>query len=132
MKLNTKVKPSKASSLMGAIAGLCFTIFGIVFFVTVSQESGFDDGGPVITLFFIIFILFALGITTFSLVNFFSNKGLSVMDVDINNEDMADKTTTQQNGDIESRLAQLEDLKNKKLITDIEYQSKRAEILNEL
>lgn len=117
---------------MGAIAGLCFTIFGIVFFVTVSQESGFDDGGPVITLFFIIFILFALGITTFSLVNFFSNKGLSVMDVDINNEDMADKTTTQQNGDIESRLAQLEDLKNKKLITDIEYQSKRAEILNEL
>lgn len=132
MKLNTKVKPSKASSLMGAVAGLCFTIFGIVFFITVSQESGFDDGGPLITLFFIIFILFALGITAFSLVNFFSNKGLSVMDVDINHEETTDKTTTRQNSDIESRLAQLEDLKNKKLITDIEYQGKRADILNEL
>ncbi len=117
---------------MGAIAGLCFAIFGIVFFITVSQESGFDDGGPLITLFFIIFVLFALGITAFSAVNFFTNKGLSVMDVDISHEDIDDKPTMQQNNNFESRLAQLEDLKNKKLITDIEYQSKRAEILNEL
>ena len=133
MKLNSKVKPSKSVSVIGAIVGFFFVIFGIVFYSTVSQDPGFsEDGGPVITMFFILFILVALAITIFYGVNFFSRKGISVMDVDIENQDDDPVIHKKEDNRIEFRLFQLEALKTKGLITSEEYQQKKAEILKEL
>lgn len=131
MKLNSRVKPSKPASLIGAITGFLFAIFGIVFLSVVSQEQGFmDDGGSVILVFFILFIMICLAITIFYLANFFSKKGISMLDVDIE-KDMNDIGGQDENK-IESRLIKLESLKDKGLITVEEYQQKKTEILKEV
>jgi len=129
MKLNSQVKPSKSTSLMGAIVGFFMMIFGIVFFATVSQESTFDDGGQIISAFFILFILTALCITVFYAWNFFSDKGVSVFDVNIE----SDSTTAPPPADdAATRLRQLDKLKSEGLINDEEYTRKREDILKGL
>ena len=114
---------------MGAIVGFFMMIFGIVFFATVSQKSTFDDGGQIISAFFILFILTALCITVFYAWNFFSDKGVSVFDVNIE----SDSTTAPPPADdAATRLRQLDKLKSEGLINDEEYTRKREDILKGL
>ena len=129
MKLNNQVKPSKPTSLMGAIVSFFMMIFGIVFFVVLSKEEDFSDSeGILIPVFFILFILVTLFITVFNAWNFFSKKGVSVYEV--NSE--GDFNGLQVGNDIETRLKQLEKLKVDGLISNEEYTQKREEILKKL
>jgi|GEM_PF-1056739 amino acid permease len=132
MKLNSQIKPSKPVSLIGAILGFFFVIFGIVFLITISQEPSFDDGGPIISLFFVMFIVAALAITIFYAKNFFSKKGVSVLDVDFNVNPEIEKDQPKETSDVESRLRQLDKLKSEGLLHDDEYEQKREAILKEL
>jgi amino acid permease len=132
MKLNSQIKPSKPVSLIGAILGFFFVIFGIVFLITISQEPSFDDGGQIISLFFVLFIVAALTITIFYAKNFFSKKGVSVLDVDFNVDSEMEKDQPKETSDVESRLRQLDKLKSEGLLHDDEYEQKRKAILKEL
>jgi hypothetical protein len=128
MKINSQVKPSKPASLIGAIIGFFFAIFGVAFFISISKETNFDDtGGPLIPMFFGLFVLVCLSIMVMNLWNFFSKKGVASFDV--NTE--SDTTLAKPTDDVVTRLRQLEQLKNEQLITDKEYAQKREEIMQQ-
>jgi hypothetical protein len=74
----------------------------------------------------------ALAITIFYAKNFFSKKGVSVLDVDFNVNPEIEKDQPKETSDVESRLRQLDKLKSEGLLHDDEYEQKREAILKEL
>ena len=115
----------------GSIVGLIFLLlFGIVFAILVGTVLSENDAPPMFSLLFFIIIVAWIGTVVFMIVyhvkNINSAKGLSLIDIntepDINNDV---KRTPMQS------LRELELLKKDSLITEIEYQQKRAQILDE-
>lgn len=130
MDYKTKVKPSKASSITLIIFGVLFLIFGVVFLISVSSELSSDDGGPLIITFFAIWMIMCLGFVVFGIMNLVKKDGISTYEFDINKVDSA---ANQDVSNVEQRLRNLDALKQKRLITDEEYQNKRKQIIdNEL
>lgn len=130
MEYKTKVKPSKASSITLIISGVFFLIFGIVFFTSISSELSSDDGGPVIIAFFAIWMLMCIGFVVFGIANLVKKDGISTYELDINS---VDGNMNENISNVEQRLKNLENLKQKRLITEEEYHNKRKDIIdNEL
>ncbi len=121
-----RVKPGKASSLMGMVVGLGFIVFGLVIL-----GSGF--GGPLpgpASAFMVVWILAAVSITGFHAYNLFTQQGASIIDVDFQAGGGADPSEPVESGDFDSKLRKLAALKADGLITEEEHQKKRAEILD--
>ncbi|MEG0366805.1 MAG: SHOCT domain-containing protein [Coprobacillus sp.] len=111
MARNIKVKPGKTQSLIGFISGLVF--IGIGLFVAI----------PNFGLFGIFWTLIACVITGTNAMNAFGKKGVSMYEVNIENDSSSD---------IEERLIQLDSLYNQRLITKEEYDQKRKDILEDI
>ncbi|MBF0707856.1 SHOCT domain-containing protein [Alkalihalobacillus hwajinpoensis] len=114
MSSHFRVKPSKVSSMIGMIAGFLFVIIGIAF---VSQIGAFG----------IVWTVFAIFITGYHALNVFSKNGVSTYQADVDRDDDKGASSDQ---DYESKIRQLHRLKEDHIITDEEYQKKKAELLN--
>ncbi|MGG1684344.1 SHOCT domain-containing protein [Pseudalkalibacillus sp. NRS-1564] len=114
MSSHFRVKPSKVSSMIGMIAGFIFVIIGIAF---VSQIGAFG----------IVWTVFAILITGYHALNVFSKNGVSTYQADVDRDDDKGAASDQ---DYESKIRQLHRLKEDHIITDEEYQKKKAELLN--
>ena len=115
----------------GSIVGLVFLLlFGIGFAVVVGNVLAENDASPMFSFLFFIIIVAWIGTVLFMLVYHVKNlnrtKGLSLIDINTEPDDTSDvKRTPLQS------LRELELLKKESLITEIEYQQKRAQILDE-
>ncbi|MNH92190.1 hypothetical protein D3C73_447650 [compost metagenome] len=112
-----RARPSKAASFMGMIVGGIFIFIGL----TVFSNIGW---------FGIVWSLLALGITIGHAFNFFSKRGVSSWEIEVDDKNLSIPRNSLAD-DIETRLRLIERLRDEALITDEEYQQKRREILNE-
>ena len=115
----------------GSIVGLVFLLlFGIGFAVVVGNVLVENDASPMFSFLFFIIIVAWIGTVLFMLVYHVKNlnrtKGLSLIDINTEPDDTNDvKRNPSQS------LRELELLKKESLITEIEYQQKRTQILDD-
>ena len=114
MKRRVRVKPSKASSLMGMIVGSIFVLIGLTVVI------------PNVGMFGVFWTLIAVTIAGTNAYNFFSAEGAASMEVDIDGSEAGLPSD-----DFAARLRKLTQLRDDGLITEDEFQQKRCEILEE-
>ncbi len=144
-----RIRPGKASSLMGFVVGIGFVLLGLLMLGSLTGPLG--GLGPVSGLgsaFMIVWLLAAAGVTIYHGYNLFGRKPVSMIDVDIEPADGAalesDAIAGSDGTDgaarsggpgselsFDVRLRKLEDLRREGLISEEEYRAKRAEILSE-
>ena len=105
------VKPGKAASALGMAVGIIFIILGVTLVI------------PTFGVFGFFWTAVAGAIALFSAFNFFSRRGLSTYDIDVDSSGNVE--------DIEAGLRKLARLKEDGLISDAEYAQKRAEIMKQ-
>jgi hypothetical protein len=108
MSSQIRVKPGKSVSAVGLVAGLLFVVLGLVFVI------------PLFGTFGVVWTCMAGLIAIYYAVNLFSGRGLSVYNVDIESK-----------GDFGGKLRELDRLRADGLLSEDEYQGKRAEILRQ-
>ncbi len=111
-----RVKQSKPSALAGMLMGIIFIVVG---FTTVLPTFG---------MFGVLWVLICLVITATQAYNFFSNKGVSSWEVDVDAPDYAGPAN---NPDFETRLRKLGKLRDDGLISEEEFNRKREEIMRQ-
>lgn len=109
-----RVKPGRAQSLAGLSAGLVFVVIGV--FVVI----------PTFGWFGILWTIFAGVIAAVNGVNAFSDKGVATHEILIEDE------PSDESRDPAERLETLRDLYDRRLITQEEYEKRRAEIIEKL
>lgn len=114
MKKKYTVRPTKMQSLPGFIVGIVFVLLGI--FAVIPSSGAFG----------IIWTLVAGLITVVNGINVFSEDGIPMGTV------ITEETEQKPRDNTRERLEKLEALYRDGLITKIEYEQKRREILNEL
>ena len=132
------MRPSRTSALMGAVVGVIFCLIG---FVVVIPNAG---------AFGILWTAIAVFITGSNLYNALSDKGipshtieveeeedgdgvrLAEVDGALNDDDAGRGSTVDRGSAVERRLERLNDLYDKRLVTQREYEEKRKEILKDL
>ena len=121
MRRNIHYKPSKGASILGGIIGCAMGIFGL--FAIPDMDMGALIG------FKAIWCLMAFGM---GIYNFLMAAGVVKY---YGGYEITDDTEDGAKGgksDAESRLAELQTLYDRRLITEEEYQEKRKEILDRL
>jgi hypothetical protein len=114
VKKKYTVRPTKMQSLPGFIVGIIFVLLGI--FAVIPRLGAFG----------IIWTLVAGLITVVNGINVFSEDGIPMGTV------ITEETEQKPRDNTRERLEKLEGLYRDGLITKIEYEQKRREILNEL
>ncbi len=125
------VSPGKQVSA-GAIIGLIFLlIFGIAFTVLVGEVLAENDASVLMSIVFYIFMVGWIGTALFMIIyhakNLQSTKGLSVIDINTDNDP---NTENLPDAPIQ-RLRDLESMKKEGLISEEEYEQKRNQIMEE-
>ena len=114
----------------GSIVGLIsLLLFGIGFAIVVGNVLAENEASPMFSYLFFVIIIAWIGTVLFMLVyhikNLNSTKGLSLVDINTEPDNNESKRNPMQS------LRELELLKKDGLITEIEYQKKRAQLLDE-
>lgn len=145
MRRKVTVRPSRASALMGSVVGVIFCLIG---FVVVIPNAG---------AFGILWTAIAVFITGSNLYNALSDKGISSHTIEVeeeeggdgvrideaggtaddgrcavNDDDAGRGSSVDRGSTVERRLERLNDLYDKRLVTQREYEEKRKEILKDL
>lgn len=125
MRRNIKVKPSKQSSTVGFIGGLIFVLIGI--FIAI----------PNFGLFGLFWTGVAVLITITHGVNAFGEKGIPTEEIYIeddydHNIQVSREKSEEKEMDFEEKLRKLKALKDDGIISDVEYEMKRVDILNSI
>lgn len=111
-------RPSKAGSALGGVMGLIFVLIGL--FVVI----------PTFGPFGIVWTLFACVISG---VNFYQAFGKGYMGPEIHiEEEDGEKDMPSESLSVKDRLEELETLRASGLITELEYEQKRQDILRDL
>lgn len=116
MSKRMRVKQSKSASLVGMIGGIIFIIIGLT---TVMPNTG---------LFGVFWVLICFVIAGSHAYNFFSDRGISSWEVDI---DSNERSFADNDIDFESKLRKLNKLREDGLITEEEFARKREEIMKD-
>jgi hypothetical protein len=130
------VTPGGLASLqakVGIVVVVLFLFFGLVFGYVVLRETPDSESGLklLISGFFLIWVVVCIIIIVIFLRVLSKKKHLREKSlVNLSIEETAEQEATK-NGDFESRLRMLEQLKRDGLITEEEYQMKRAQILGD-
>lgn len=116
-----RVKPGKGQSMAGFIGGLLFVLLGV--FVVIPSFGAFG----------LIWTLVAVVICGVNAVNLFSDKGVASHEIIIDEdaESLSGRPASSR-PDPAERLEKLRELYERRLITEEEYQKRRAEIVSEL
>lgn len=126
-----RIKPGKGVSALGAVVALGMGIFGLLILVPTLGSSGGRFGGPG-AAFAILWVIVTFGMAAFYGYNALSDRGVSLVDIDPTTR--PSRPAGGDGGgqpDFETRLRKLDSLRRDGLITDSEYQEKRAAILAE-
>jgi hypothetical protein len=110
-----RVRPSKGSSVVAMIIGLVFIMIGITTVIPVSGPFG------------VFWTLIAGAITIGHGLNVFTSKGFSQYEVEVEHEGKK----TQKNNDFDSKLRKLKKLKDDGIISEVVYEIKKNEIIQE-
>src|SRR5215831_15429315 len=113
MKRRYKLRPSPAMSAIGAIIGIIVLIFGIG---VMSRAREFHP-------FLILWIAVGVFIVGYHLINALSGRAPATTIIE--SEDEPSKP-------VADRLRELDDLKQRGLVSDSEYEAKRKEILKDV
>lgn len=116
MNKKVRVKVGKGQSLAGCFVGVMFVIIGMFFVI------------PTFGVFGVIWTLGSVAITVTHGINAFTDKGITSHTIEIEEENKIIRHDT----NIELRLEQLKSLYQNNLITESEYEKKKAEMLEEL
>jgi len=120
MKQKMTVRPTKPVTIMALVAAVAMGLFGI-FFLGLLIKEGAGIGIAFMVLWFIV-----LGVIIVSYIyNLRSRKGV----VEIETETETPPPAGEAAPDFDAKLRKLEALKKDGLVTDEEYQAKRAEIM---
>jgi ABC-type multidrug transport system fused ATPase/permease subunit len=119
MKRRFKSRPAPTASVVAAVGLVFMLIFGISFF---SQAKAAP--GPVIAFMVVWVALLVAGII-YHIANATSPGGVPTQIIESEDDVPQSKSTAE-------RLQDLEDLRNRKLVTDAEYAAKRQDILREV
>ncbi len=106
-------------SAIAAVVGVFMLIFAIVFF---SQAKALP--GPAV-LFLVVWVAAVVGLIIYHVANATRPKGVPTEIIEGEDVSSGSKTTAE-------RLQELENLRNRKLISDAEYDAKRQEILKDI
>jgi hypothetical protein len=109
MSYRVGVKPGKAASAVGMVAGCLFVILGVTVIV------------PIFGILGVFWTIGAAAIGIFYAYNFFSTRGASTYEVNVESRDNVE--------DLDAGLRKIAKLKEDGLLTDQEYEQKRAEIM---
>jgi hypothetical protein len=109
MSYRIGVKPGKATSVLGMVVGGLFVLLGITVII------------PLFGAFGVLWTAVAGAITLFYAYNCFSNRGVSAYEVNVDSPGGVD--------DLDANLRKLARLKDDGLLTEQEFEQKRAEIL---
>lgn len=124
MKKKIRVKPSKSQSVLGLIVGLIFVFIGIT---TISQMGAFGIAWTVI----------AIVITVTHGMNVFSDKGVVTEVIEFNSENDLDSINgfkaekIEEKYNFDEKLRKLKKLRDDGVLSELEYQIKKQEILEE-
>lgn len=110
-------RPNKAGSIMGGVIGLIFVLIGL--FVAIPFAGAFG----------VLWTLFACVISGVSFYQAFG-KGYMGPEIHIEEEDGAENSPA--SASVKDRLEELEALRESGLITQLEYEQKRQDILRDL
>lgn len=116
MRRRVSVRPTKANAIMGMVVGGIFCFIG--FFVVI----------PTFGMFGLLWSGIAVYITGSSAYNVFSEKGLALSHIDIEDMEVERKETNS----IEDKLIKLNELYEKRLITQEEFDRKKADLLEKM
>lgn len=125
MKKNIRIKPSKSQSMLGFIAGLIFVFIGV--FVAIPSSG----------LFGVLWTLIAIVITVTHGMNAFGNKGVATEIIEISSEDDLKidrdlrKKNVEEEYNFDEKLRKLKELRDDGILSNLEYERKKQEILNE-
>ena len=114
MKRSIRVKPGKAQSTMGFAVGLAFVGIGLLVVI------------PTFGAFGIFWTLIAVAITVTNGINAFGKKGVASHEIVVEDGAAGEEPSSQQ------RLEEVRSLYDRGLITEKEYEAKRAEILKDI
>ncbi|MBA4392658.1 MAG: hypothetical protein C0407_03800 [Desulfobacca sp.] len=118
-----RVRPGKSGSLVLIVMGSLFFVFG-TFLTNVGLAENSDSSfQTMIWLFRIIWWAVCLAMITYGLLMLTRKKPPTMLEMDL--EDIGTE------GDFEVRLRKLQSLRNENLISQQEYDKKRAEIMRE-
>jgi hypothetical protein len=109
MSYRIGVRPGKAASIVGMVIGGIFVVLGVAV-VT-----------PVFGAFGLVWTAAAAAIALFYAYNAFSGRGLSTYEVNVDSPDSVQ--------DLDASLRQLAKLKEDGLLSEQEYEQKRAEVM---
>jgi hypothetical protein len=118
MQRRTRVKPGKASSVLGIMMGIAFILLGIFFVLPTSSSAGFGFFG-------IIWLVMAAAMVITSAINLFSEQGTAIYEIETN---VSAQTAA---NDFDTRLRKLAQLHKDGLLSDAEYEQKRNEVMSE-
>ncbi|WP_202708856.1 hypothetical protein [Sporosalibacterium faouarense] len=114
------IKPSKGVSRFTFLIGVGFSIFGVIFIIS----SLFTQMTMILLPFGVIWTSIAIFNTYRSYKNGFTEEGISIYEIDSNDEEEGSL-------DFEEKLRKIEKLKKEGLISDSEYSKKRKEVLKD-
>lgn len=124
------ITPGRTISAGSIVVLIFLLLFGVGFAVVVGNVLAENDASPMFSFLFFIIIVVWIGTVLFMLVYHVKNlnraKGLSLIDINTEPE-----TNTELKRNPMQSLRELELLKKEGLITEIEYQQKRTQILDE-
>lgn len=124
-------KISRSAAGMSAVIGLLFMAFGVIFFSTVMEETPPSEGGLRLLqgAFLVIWIVACAAIVFVNLRIFIKAKNPADDSILQLEEDTGNGSAA--GADFDARLRKVEGLRRDGLITEEEYQRKRAEIFDE-
>ena len=118
---------------LGIVVFVFFLLFGLVFGLVAFMETPDSESGQLIAMgaFFLVWVVVCISsIVTFARLLSKKKTPQEKSLVDFNFEELPDMAMNK-SADFETRLRKLEQLKQDGLITEEEYQGKRAQIINE-
>lgn len=123
-------KISRAAAGMGAVIAGLFLVFGVIFFVVALEDTPSSEGGLQLlqAAFFVIWVVVCLGIAIVNLRIFIKAKNPADDSILQLEEEAGEAPAV---ADFDVRLRKLETLRQDGLITEDEYQAKRAQLLEE-
>lgn len=119
MRRNIHYKPSKSASILSGVIACAMGVFGLFTIPSIGAMIGFK----------VIWCLMTFGM---GIYNFLLAAGVVKYNGGYEITDETEDGAKERKSDAESRLAELQTLYDRRLITEEEYQQKRRKILDEL
>jgi hypothetical protein len=121
------IKPTKPSLVVGMIVVVFMLFFGIFFMSLISSEPDSHIGIGFLSIWMLVLLLIG-GSFLYNYINYDKNPSHSVAE----EIQLDDSSLSESSGiSFDEKLRKLDQLKKENLITPVEYENKRKEILDE-